>query len=64
MKNKLLNFFVAMGIPVSVIGTQSSGCTGMCGSCSYNCTPGLFALLFLAAKAVYKNLSNRVMQHE
>lgn len=64
MKNKLLNFLVAMGIPVSAIGTQSSGCTGICGSCSYNCTPGLFALLLLVAKAVYKNLSNRVMQHE
>ena len=34
MKNKLINFIAAMGIPVSGITTQGAGCTGICGSCT------------------------------
>ena len=37
MKSKLINFIAAMGIPVSGITTQGAGCTGICGSCSWNC---------------------------
>ena len=54
MKNKLINFIAAMGIPVSGITTQGAGCTGICGSCSLNCAPGIVALLLLAGKAIYK----------
>ena len=54
MKNKLINFIAAMGIPVSGITTQGAGCTGVCGSCSLNCAPGIVALLLLAGKVFYK----------
>lgn len=54
MKNKLINFIAAMGIPISGITTQGAGCTGICGSCSLNCAPGIVALLLLAGKAIYK----------
>lgn len=54
MKNKLINFIAAMGIPVSGITTQGAGCTGICGSCSLNCAPGIVALLLLAGKVFYK----------
>ena len=53
MKSKLINFIAAMGIPVSSITTQGAGWTGICGSCSLNCTPGIVALLLLAGKAFY-----------
>ena len=64
MKNKLINFIAAMGIPVSGITTQGAGCTGICGSCSLNCAPGIVALLLLAGKAIYKRYHGEVMQHE
>ena len=41
MKNKLINFIAAMGIPISGITTHGAGCTGICGSCSLNCAPGI-----------------------
>ena len=63
MKSKLINFIAAMGIPVSSITTQGAGCTGICGSCSLNCTPGIVALLLLAGKAFYKRYHGEVMQH-
>lgn len=64
MKGKLINFIAAMGIPVSGITTQGAGCTGICGSCSLNCAPGIVALLLLAGKAIYKRYHGEVMQHE
>ena len=64
MKTKLINFIAAMGIPVSGITTQGAGCTGICGSCSLNCAPGIVALLLLAGKAIYKHYHGEVMQHE
>lgn len=63
MKNKIISFLLAMGIPVSAISTQGAGCTGICGSCNLGCTPGVVALLLLAGKVFYKNLKGRVMQH-
>lgn len=64
MKSKLINFIAAMRIPISGITTQGAGCTGICGSCSLNCVPGIFALLLLAGKAVYKRYYSGVVQHE
>lgn len=64
MKNKLITFFIAMGIPVTTLSVQGSGCTGICGSCSFNCTPGIFVLLFLAGKYCWQRLKGRVLQHE
>lgn len=64
MKTKLMNFVVAMGIPVSAISTQGAGCTGICGSCNLSCTPGVIALVILAAKVVYKKTKGRVLAHE
>lgn len=63
MKNKIISFFIAMGIPVSALSTQGAGCTGICGSCSLSCTPGVVALLLLGAKALYKKRKGMVMQH-
>lgn len=63
MKNKIISFLIAMGIPVSALSTQGAGCTGICGSCNLSCTPGVVALLLLGAKALYKNCKGRVMQH-
>lgn len=63
-ENKLINFIAAMGIPVSGITTQGAGCTGICGSCSLNCAPGIVALLLLAGKAIYKRYHSGVVQHE
>ena len=63
MKNKLINFIAAMGIPISGITTHGAGCTGICGSCSLNCAPGIVALLLLAGKAIYKRYHGGVVQH-
>ena len=64
MKNKLINFIAAMGIPVSGITAQGAGCTGICGSCSLNCAPGIVALLLLAGRAIYKRYHSGVGQQE
>ena len=59
MKNKIISFLIAMGIPVSSISTASGGCTGICGSCQLSCTPGILALLLLGSKFLYKKLLNK-----
>ncbi|MGM9569491.1 MAG: hypothetical protein ACI3XC_05365 [Phascolarctobacterium sp.] len=64
MKNKLITFLIAMGIPVSTLSVQGPGCTGLCGNCSFNCTPGIFALLLLVGKYCWRRLKGRVLQHE
>ncbi len=65
MKDKLINFFVAMGIPFSSLSTvQGVGCTGTCGSCTFNCTPGIFAILLLVGKFCYSKMKGQVMAHE
>lgn len=64
MKNKLINFLIAMGIPVTTLSVQSPGCTGLCGSCGFNCTPGILALFFLAGKYCYQRMKGQVVQHE
>ena len=37
MKNKIITFLLAMGMPVSALYMQGPGCTGVCGSCGFNC---------------------------
>ena len=64
MKNKLISFLIAMGIPVSTLSLQGAGCTGLCGSCGFNCTPGIFTLLLLCCKYCYQRMKGQVMQHE
>ena len=64
MKNKLINFIAAMGIPVSGITTPGAGCTGLCGRCCLHCAPGFVSLLLLAGKAIYKRYHSGVVQHE
>ena len=63
MKIKLMNFLVAMGIPVSAISAQDTGCTGICGSCSLSCAPGVIALFILAVKVLYKKAKGKVLVH-
>ena len=64
MKNKIITFILAMGMPVSAIYAQGPGCTGVCGSCGFNCTPGIFTLLLLVGKVCYKRMQGQVIQHE
>lgn len=64
MKNKLINFLLAMGIPFSAMLSRGGGCNGICGSCSFACTPGIFALLLLAGKYFYYKGKAKVIEHE
>jgi hypothetical protein len=59
MKNKIISFLVAMGIPISSISSAGGGCNGICGSCQFSCTPGVLALLLLGSKFIYKKLLNK-----
>ena len=63
MKKKIITFLLAMGMPVSALYMQGPGCTGVCGSCGFNCTPGIFTLLLLAGKVCYQRMKEQVMQH-
>lgn len=49
MKNKIITFLLAMGMPVSALYVQSGGCTGVCGSCGFHCTPGFLHCYCCAA---------------
>lgn len=60
MKNKLLTFCLGMGIPVSSISVVGSGCTGACGSCNLNCTPGIVALMVLLCRVAWCRLQKRM----
>ena len=59
MKNKIISFLIAMGIPVSSISTAGGGCTGICGNCQLSCTPGILALLLLGYKFLYKKVFSK-----
>ena len=59
MKNKIISFLVAMGIPISSIISAGGGCNGICGNCQFSCTPGVLALLLLGSKFIYKKLLNK-----
>ena len=59
MKNKIISFLVAMGIPVSSVFSAGGGCNGVCGSCQYSCTPGILALLLLGTRFLYKKLARK-----
>ena len=43
MRNKVITFCAAMGIPISSWGS-TFGCTGICGSCQLSCLPGAAVL--------------------
>lgn len=59
MKNKIITFLLSMGMPLATI-YGSYGCNGSCGSCTFNCTPGLFLLIILAGKVLYKKAKVRI----
>lgn len=59
MKHKVINFLIGMGIPVSSISSAGGGCTGLCGSCQFSCTPGVLALLLLCGKLFCKKLAGK-----
>ncbi len=58
MKNKILTFLAAMGIPVSAWGS-TSGCTGTCGNCQLSCFPGILAVVILCCKVGYKKIAEK-----
>jgi len=64
MKNKFISFLLAMGIPFSAIFSRGTGCNGICGSCSFTCTPGIFVLLLLVCKYFYGKGKSKVIRHE
>lgn len=55
MKNKVITFCAAMGIPISSWGSIS-GCTSICGSCQLSCLPGAAAVVILLVKIFSKNI--------
>lgn len=64
MKEKLIDFCVALGVPASALTTQGAGCSGVCGSCGYSCTPSVALVLLLLGKLLYRKACARVVQHE
>lgn len=54
MKHKIISFFLAMGIPFSTFTSASGGCTGICGSCQFSCTPGIFTCVVLGVNYLSK----------
>lgn len=64
MKNKLIKFLSAMGVPFSATLSGGGGCNGICGSCSFACAPGVFTLLILAVSYFYGKVKVKAMRHE
>lgn len=65
MKNKLIKFLLAMGVPFSAMVSGGGGCcNGICSSCSFACTPGVFTLLILAGSYFYGKVKVKAMKHE
>ncbi|CAK7042872.1 hypothetical protein [Phascolarctobacterium sp.] len=58
MKNKIITFLAALGIPVSSLG-GTSGCTGVCGNCQLSCVPGVVAVVILTCKVISKKLAEK-----
>lgn len=56
MKNRIITFFAAMGIPVSTV-TGAVGCTGVCGSCQLSCVPGVLAVIILGIKVLHRKIA-------
>lgn len=54
MRNKVITFCAAMGIPIS-----SWGCTGICGSCQLSCLPGAAAVVILSVKIFSKKIAEK-----
>lgn len=53
MRNKVITFCAAMGIPISSWGS-TFGCTGICGSCQLSCLPGAAAVVIFSKKIAEK----------
>lgn len=64
MKSKLVKFLLAMGVPASAMLSGGGGCNGICGGCSFACTPGVFTLLILAGSYFYGKVKVKAMRHE
>jgi hypothetical protein len=54
MRNKVITFCAAMGIPISSWGS-TFGCTGICGSC----LPGAAAVVILSVKIFSKKIAEK-----
>ena len=59
IRNKLITFIAAMGIPISSVTSSAGGCTGVCGNCRLSCVPGVVALLILLVKVLKKKAVRR-----
>ena len=55
MRNKVITFCAAMGIPISSWGS-TSGCTGICGSCQLSC---LAAVVILSVKIFSRKIAGK-----
>ena len=58
MKNKIIYFGIAMGLPMASF--SGNGCTGSCGQCNLNCAPSVFMLIFLMGKLLYQKIYVRI----
>ena len=58
MRNKVITFCAAMGIPISSWGS-TFGCTGICGSCQLSCLPGAAAVVILSVKIFSKKIAEK-----
>lgn len=59
MKNKLINFFSGIGIPLCALGI-GTGCTGVCGSCRLSCAPGILVAIIVVLNVLYKKFKSRM----
>jgi len=58
MRNKVITFCAAMGIPISSWGS-TFGCTGICGSCQLSCLRGGAAVVILSVKIFSKKIAEK-----
>lgn len=65
MKNKIITFFISLGIPISSLGIpisslgMANNCTGFCGNCQLNCMPGVIAIIILGSKCILKKIKEK-----
>lgn len=58
MKNKVITFLAAIGIPISALWNRGS-CTGACGSCQLGCLPVVLAVVILSFKIIRKKIKDK-----
>lgn len=58
MKNKIITFFISLGIPISSLG-MANNCTGFCGNCQLNYMPGVIAIIILGSKCILKKIKEK-----